>query len=113
MVLVVDALESPDVKDRRRLFPHFLSSVSDRPKASPKVTYVQIGGYWSNTRGYGGLETWTDERQPRTDYVEADKNSAGTEDPILLSTLLFPLLTYPDLYYNSCFFTFGSVSCMC
>jgi hypothetical protein len=39
------------------------------------------------SRGPGGLESWTDERQPRSEYNGAVGWRAEIEDPVLLGGL--------------------------
>lgn len=68
------------------LVDHFKSIISDGPRAAPKPTYIYTGGLWSWTKGAGGLETWSDERQPRSDYNAYVQWRKDVEDPILLGT---------------------------
>ncbi|RSH92239.1 hypothetical protein EHS25_008654 [Saitozyma podzolica] len=82
----VDILKADGSASALKTFHHFLSCFS-RPKASPKPTYIYTGGLWSMSRGPGGLESWTDERQPRSGYNGAVGWRAEIEDPVLLGGL--------------------------
>lgn len=87
--LVVDVLKGAGPDKALDTYHHFLSQIAHRPRAAPKVTYIYTGGLWSNSRGSGGLESWTDERQPRSDYNEAVGWRAKIEDPLLLGGTLY------------------------
>lgn len=79
---VIDCLKGQGAKAALSIFQNF-KSASSRPKGSPRPTFIYTGGLWSNTRGDGGLESWTDERQPRSSYNEAVAWRQEIEDPIL------------------------------
>ncbi len=82
--VVCDILKTSGPANALATFHHFVDLVGKRPRATPKATYIYTGGLWSLSRGVGGLETWTDERQPRTEYNEAVGWRAEVEDPVLL-----------------------------
>ncbi|WVQ69351.1 uncharacterized protein L199_007568 [Kwoniella botswanensis] len=82
--VVIDALSANGAKPAIDIFHNFLKHL-DRPKGSPKPTYIYTSGLWINSRGYGGLEKWTDERQPTSTYNEAVQWRPLIEVPVLES----------------------------
>lgn len=85
---MIDCTSVKGAEQALSLVHHFKKIISSRPAAAPKPTYICTGGLWSWTKGPGGLDKWTDERQPRTD---ANANVAwrqDIEDPVLLGELL-------------------------
>ncbi|WWC86816.1 uncharacterized protein L201_001695 [Kwoniella dendrophila CBS 6074] len=80
--VVIDALSANGAKPAVDTFHNFLDYL-DRPKGSPKPTYIYTSGLWIMTRGYGGLEKWTDERQPTTTYNESVQWRPLIEGPVL------------------------------
>jgi nucleoside-diphosphate-sugar epimerase len=61
---VVDCLAAGGADQALGIFNAFLEAVSGRPKGSPRPTYVYCSGHYVMARGYGGLDAWSDERQP-------------------------------------------------
>ena len=88
---VIDCSSIKSASDALSLANHFKHVISNRPRAAPKPTYIYTGGLWSWTRGAGGLETWSDERQPRSDYNPYVGWRAEVEDPILLGVFILVL----------------------
>ncbi|ORY30349.1 hypothetical protein BCR39DRAFT_529303 [Naematelia encephala] len=99
--VVVDALAaSGGSAAALATFNHFLSLVSKRPRAAPKPTYIYTGGLWSLSRGDGGLESWTDERQPRSDYNPTVAWRAEIEDVVLLEDKVNGTVIRPPIIYG-------------
>ncbi|WRT64693.1 uncharacterized protein IL334_001627 [Kwoniella shivajii] len=82
--IVVDALSANGAKTAIDTFHNYLQYVN-RPKGSPKPTYIYTSGLWINSRGYGGLDKWTDERQPTSTYNEGVQWRPLIEIPVLES----------------------------
>lgn len=61
---VVDCLAAGGADQALGIFNAFLGAVNGRPKDSPRPTYVYCSGHYVMARGYGGLDKWSDERQP-------------------------------------------------
>jgi hypothetical protein len=61
---VLDCLASGGAEKALAIFHTFLSAISGRPEGSPLPTYLYTSGHYVMARGYGGLEAWSDERQP-------------------------------------------------
>ena len=82
---VVDVLKASRAANALGTLEQFREIAYQRPKAAPRMTYIYTGGLWSMSRGYGGLDTWTDERQPRSDYNgTASAWRLEMEDPLLM-----------------------------
>ena len=97
---MIDCLKGGTPSQAKSTFTYFRSLVAGRPKAGPKPTYIYTGGLWSITRGAGGLETWTDERQPRTDYLEAVQWRTEIEEPILLAEEIYGCVIRPSVVFG-------------
>ncbi|WVW78386.1 hypothetical protein I302_100340 [Kwoniella bestiolae CBS 10118] len=82
--VVIDILSANGAKSAIDIFHNFLDHL-DRLKGSPKPTYIYTSGLWINTRGYGGLDKWTDERQPTSTYNDAVQWRPLIEVPVLES----------------------------
>ncbi|KLT43532.1 NAD(P)-binding protein [Cutaneotrichosporon oleaginosum] len=61
---VVDCLAAGGAEQALSILNAFLAAVKGRPKGSPRPTYVYCSGHYVMARGYGGLDEWSDERQP-------------------------------------------------
>jgi nucleoside-diphosphate-sugar epimerase len=102
---VIDCTSAKGAEQALSLAKHFKKIISGRPAASPKPTYIYTGGLWSWTKGPGGLDKWTDERQPRTDENSNVAWRQGVEDPVLLGEWQGPCfedtgLTGPEESFN-------------
>lgn len=62
---VIDTIPATSPEVPLATFNHVLALNKDRPDGA-KVTFIYTGGSWVHSRGSGGLESWTDERQPHT-----------------------------------------------
>jgi len=51
-----------------------------------RLTYIYTGGSWVHSRGTGGLETWTDERQPHSGQNKLTAWRWEVEKEVLSST---------------------------
>lgn len=85
----MDCLAAAGADSALAIFNTFLKAVSDRPKGAPRPTFIYCSGHYVMARGYGGLDKWSDERQP----ADAPVNK-GTiwrikvEEPVLSSAWL-------------------------
>ena len=79
----MDVLKGAGAYAAKHTFQRFLSSVSHRPAGSPKATYIYTSGLWYMSRGYGGLDKWSDERQPHSTYNEAVQWRGDIENAVL------------------------------
>ena len=82
--IVIDCSAIDTADKALSLVSHFKSLISGRPAAAPKPTYIYTGGLWSWARSGSGLDSWTDERQPRTDINTNVSWRKDVEDPVLL-----------------------------
>ncbi|EIW71209.1 hypothetical protein TREMEDRAFT_60142 [Tremella mesenterica DSM 1558] len=96
----VDCLKSGGADKALGTLNHFLSLVQSRPKAGPKPTYIYCGGLWSWSRGSGGLESWTDERQPRSGYNPAVAWREKVEEPLLLDERIYGTVIRASMLYG-------------
>ena len=83
---VVDVLKGAGADAAKQTFQRFLSSVSHRPPGAPKATYIYTSGLWYMSRGHGGLDKWSDERQPSSDYNGAVQWRGEIENAVLQGT---------------------------
>ncbi|WWD21567.1 hypothetical protein CI109_106053 [Kwoniella shandongensis] len=97
--VVIDCLGATGPNDAVSAFKNFLSHV-DRPKSSPKPTYIYTSGLWINARGMGGLDKWTDERQPTSTYLEAVQWRPLVEVPILESDRVHGIVIRAAVVYG-------------
>lgn len=79
---VIDTIPFESADGPLRLFNAFTSSVKDRP-AGAKAAYIYCGGSWTMSRGDGGLESWTDERQPNSGRIALTKWRSEVEHEVL------------------------------
>ncbi|WVQ98137.1 hypothetical protein IAU59_005259 [Kwoniella sp. CBS 9459] len=98
--VVIDGLTATGPDDALSTFNYFLEQV-DRPKGSPKPTYIYTSGLWANARGPGGLDKWTDERQPLSKYNEAVQWRALIEVPVLESHKVDGIVIRPGIVYGN------------
>lgn len=61
---MVDALNAAGPEAALGIFNAFINAVSDRPKGSPRPSFLYCSGHYVMARGDGGLDKWSDERQP-------------------------------------------------
>lgn len=80
---MVDVLKGAGAAAAKQTFHRFLSSISHRPAGSPKATYIYTTGLWYMSRGHGGLDKWSDERQPPSDYNQAVQWRGEIENAVL------------------------------
>lgn len=66
-------------------FHHDMSLIASRPPGA-KLTYIYTGGSWVHSRGTGGLESWTDERQPHSGRNKLTSWRWEVEKEVLAST---------------------------
>lgn len=61
---MVDCLAANGPEPALALFNAFVKAVAGRPKGSPLPIFIYCSGHYVMARGYGGLDKWSDERQP-------------------------------------------------
>ena len=61
---MLDCLAAAGPEKALAILDTFTSAVAHRPAGAPLPTYVYCSGHYVMARGYGGLDRWTDERQP-------------------------------------------------
>lgn len=81
---MIDTIPFESAAGPLRLFDAFVDVVSDRP-AGAKAAYIYCGGSWTMSRGSGGLEAWTDERQANSGRVRLTKWRSEVEGKVLSS----------------------------
>lgn len=94
----MDCLAAAGPEKAVAIFETFTVAVKDRSEGAPLPTYVYCSGHYVMARGYGGLDKWTDERQP----AEAPVNK-GT---IWRKKIEVPVLTSKN-YNNTSVLTTG------
>jgi hypothetical protein len=82
---VIDLIVITGPQDTLATYLHFAASVVSRPRGGAKPTYIFAEGHWTLTKGLGGLEKWTDERQPQTEYNMLTRWHAEVEREIFAS----------------------------
>ncbi|WWC59553.1 uncharacterized protein I303_102109 [Kwoniella dejecticola CBS 10117] len=97
--VVIDALSATGSKAALDTFNNYLEYV-DRPRGSPKPTYIYTSGLWINARGYGGLDKWTDERQPVSKFNKAVQWRPEIEVPVLESEKVNGIVIRPAMVYG-------------
>jgi len=85
--VVLDSLPVYSPEEPIAMFKYVLSLVGNR-EAGSKLTYIYTGGIWVHAHGTGGLETWTDERQPHSGQVKMTAWRWQVEKEILTSTYI-------------------------
>ncbi|WVF69713.1 hypothetical protein IAT40_004492 [Kwoniella sp. CBS 6097] len=98
--VVIEALTATGPDDALGVFNNFLKYI-DRPRGSPKPTFIYTSGLWVNARGTGGLDKWTDERQPVTGYNEAVQWRSKIEVPVLESEKVNGIVIRGAIVYGS------------
>lgn len=83
-VQVIDTIPFESAEGPLGLFDAFIDTVRDRPPGA-KAAYIYCGGSWTMSRGSGGLENWTDERQANSGRVELTKWRSKVESKVLSS----------------------------
>ncbi|WVR04697.1 hypothetical protein IAU60_001708 [Kwoniella sp. DSM 27419] len=104
--VVIEALVATGPDDAKACFQNFLDHI-DRRAGSPKPTYIYTGGLWVNARGPGGIDEWTDERQPVTDLNEAVRWRHLVENPILESDKVNGIVIRAGMVYGKDASLFG------
>nr|XP_019008392.1 uncharacterized protein I206_06951 [Kwoniella pini CBS 10737]OCF47173.1 hypothetical protein I206_06951 [Kwoniella pini CBS 10737] len=97
--VVIDALSATGAKAALDTFNNYLEYI-ERPKGSPKSTYVYTSGLWINARGPGGLDKWTDERQPVSKYNKAVQFRPEIEIPVLENDKVNGIVIRPAIVYG-------------
>jgi len=64
------------------LFKAFTNEVCSR-RTGAQAAYIYCAGSWTMSRGSGGLDQWTDERQPNSGRVELTKWRTKVEQEVL------------------------------
>lgn len=88
---MIDTVPFTSPEGPLKLFNAFVEAVGSRPPGA-KASYIYCGGSWTMSRGNGGLDKWTDERQPNAGRVELTKWRSQVEKPVLscMSLYSFP-----------------------
>lgn len=99
---MIDTIPFESAAGPLALFDAFTAAVSDRP-AGAKPTYIYCGGSWTMSRGNGGLDSWTDERQPNSGRVQLTKWRSEIEQKVLTSQLtqIFPFPSSKQCFLRS------------
>lgn len=97
--VVIDALAGSGSANALTLFNNFLAHL-DRPRGSPKPTYIYTSGLWVNARGNGGLDKWADERQPTSTFNSAVQWRPEIEGPVLTSDKVNGIVIRPGVVYG-------------
>lgn len=81
-MVVIDTIPNTGPEKPLEIFDAIVSATNDRPMGA-KLTYIYTGGSWVYSRGLGGLEKWTDERQPYGPGVELTQWRWKVEEQVL------------------------------
>jgi hypothetical protein len=81
-MIVIDTVPFTSSDGPLKLFNAFEKAVESRPFGA-KAAYIYCGGSWTMSRGDGGLDTWTDERQPNAHRVVLTKFRSEVEQKVL------------------------------
>jgi hypothetical protein len=80
--LVIDTVPFTSPDGPLKLFNAFTKAVESRPPGA-HASYIYCGGSWTMSRGNGGLDKWTDERQPNAGRLELTKWRSEVEKVVL------------------------------
>lgn len=79
---VIDTVPATSPDAPLATFDAVVKLTQNRPIGS-KLTYIYTGGSWVHARGAGGLDKWTDERQPYGGAVELTQWRWKVEEKVL------------------------------
>ena len=79
---VIDTVPYTSSQGPLKLFNVFTKAVESRPPGA-KAAYIYCGGSWTMSRGGGGLDKWTDERQPNAGRLQLTKWRSEVEKVVL------------------------------
>jgi hypothetical protein len=82
---VVDLVVITGLEGTLATYRNYVASISNRPKGGVKPTFIAAEGHWTLTRGMGGVECWTDERQPPSGQMDLVKRRVDLSKEILES----------------------------
>ncbi|KAI9636345.1 uncharacterized protein MKK02DRAFT_37108 [Dioszegia hungarica] len=77
-----------------------VSSAVEKRQNGAKLTYIYTGGSWCHSRGLGGLDQWTDERQPYGHGVQLTQWRWKVEEQVLASTAVQGIVIRPSILYG-------------
>jgi hypothetical protein len=81
-MVVIDTVAFTSPEGPLKLFNALVQAVDSRsPGAKP--SYIYCGGSWTMSRGGGGLDKWTDERQPNAGRLQLTKWRSEVEKVVL------------------------------
>jgi len=82
LMVVIDTVPFTSPEGPLKLFNAFVKAVDSRPPGA-KPSYIYCGGSWTMSRGGGGLDKWTDERQPNAGRLQLTKWRSEVEKVVL------------------------------
>jgi len=82
LMVVIDTVPFTSPEGPLKLFNAFAKAVDSRPPGA-KPSYIYCGGSWTMSRGGGGLDKWTDERQPNAGRLQLTKWRSEVEKVVL------------------------------
>jgi hypothetical protein len=86
---VIDTVPFTSPEGPLKLFNAFVKAVDSRPPGA-KPSYIYCGGSWTMSRGGGGLDKWTDERQPNAGRLQLTKWRSEVEKVVLTCEFFHP-----------------------
>jgi hypothetical protein len=99
-MVVIDTVPFTAPQGPLKLFNAFVKAVDSRPPGA-KPSYIYCGGSWTMSRGGGGLDKWTDERQPNAGRLQLTKWRSEVEKVVLTCEPLLPFSSKWQLLTNS------------
>lgn len=93
---MIDCTATKGADKALTIVSHFKKLISKRPVGSPRPTYIYTGGLWSWTTEGHGLDSWTDERQGRTEVNTNVGWRKDVENPVLACKLSPSILLLED-----------------
>ena len=91
LMVVIDTVPFTSPEGPLKLFNAFAKAVDSRPPGA-KPSYIYCGGSWTMSRGGGGLDKWTDERQPNAGRLQLTKWRSEVEKVVLTCESLLSIL---------------------
>lgn len=91
---VIDTVPAYGPEVPRKSYEHVVSLAKSRERGA-KLTYIFTGGLWSLSAGPGGLDKWTDERQPDSGQIKLTAWRKEVQDDILSSTSITSRSMHP------------------
>ncbi|KAK4686743.1 hypothetical protein P7C73_g3378, partial [Tremellales sp. Uapishka_1] len=98
--VVLDSTPAVGSEVPLKTFKHTVSKVADRP-AGAALTYIYCGGSWVHSRGTGGLDSWTDERQPHSGQNKLTAWRWDVEKEVLASKDVHGIVVRPPVMYGT------------